>query len=88
MEHCIKSTGTGGAYKNGDGYYNGVYIRWQVSYAGLDDTDQYLSFRLTDEPNYYRANLKYDGRNDQPGITLVFNSFSERQRVIDEIPCF
>jgi hypothetical protein len=88
INNCLSTGGTAGAYKNGDGYINGVYVMWQVSYAGYPDTDQYLIFNTTDEPGYYRANLKYLGENGQPGITLVFKSDLDRKNIIREIPCF
>jgi hypothetical protein len=86
MSKCM-GTGTAGAYKNGFGSVMGITVRWQVSYAGLSDTDQYLRFNTTDEPGYYRAILTQNGKMGAPGITLVFEHKDERDRVMGSIPC-
>ncbi|MDA3881314.1 MAG: hypothetical protein PF436_13075 [Prolixibacteraceae bacterium] len=45
----------------------------RYSYAEID-TDQNLSFNITNESGYYRAILTQGGVLGAPGITLLFES--------------
>lgn len=87
LNNCLSTGGTAGAYKNGDGSVMGVTVRWQVSYAGYPDTDQFLIFSTTNESGYYRAILTQGGVLGAPGITLLFETEDERDQVIRSIPC-
>ncbi len=88
----LNTSGPIGTIENGSGSIAGVIVRWQIqaTTGGFAENgwNSNLRFVTWDEPpSHFRAQLNHDGLRSEPRITLLFNSSSDRSKVLNNIPC-